>query len=184
MVEMFQTDAAVSLGVVREQQEWVIEMRPTLVHAVMIGNERVLRPGADLGRFTTTIAHTLLPLVVFITTLAALPVRKPSDWLYRCAAALPAFAVLLATGAPLLLASRIQMTLAEANLLSGLPYRDPTLGPSLVFMESGGRWLIALVLGLSCALPFSPAQSRIGPHHAHDSTSNDQQVTFPPVRIE
>lgn len=143
---------------------------------------RTLRPRAvALGRMlpkdatleaTTSVAHTLLPQLLLCCALFAWPAH---GWPARVAlvlAAAPLWMVLSMVCAPLVLAGHLEMSLFEqAARFGAAPPPSPALHVML-FLESGGRWLLPLVLAALVAAPLARRLNREVPARprtpAHD----------------
>jgi len=137
-------------GKAQNGKGWVLRMQPTLVRPVRLNAELAMPAGTRLRWFATHVDHTLVPPLLFLMALLAWPPDRRSELLIRLLVALPMFLLILALTAPIQLVGQVQMVLAELAALAGEPQREPPLVTLMVFMESGGRWLLPLAGAVLC----------------------------------
>lgn len=107
--------------------------------------EGLIIPGGQALPSRANGVHVLVPFVILLSALFALPAR---DWRERAllsAAALPlGIAVLLAT-TPFQLVGLIEMALQDHAIAQGVARPTPWNLHWMMFLESGGRWVLPLV---------------------------------------
>jgi hypothetical protein len=149
-IEVAQGDYTATLELARDERGGSVRMLPTMIKPMALGPRYTIPSGAQLGWFSTTVAHALVPILLLLTALLAWPARHRSEWVLRAATAVPALLLVALLGAPLVLMGRVQMWLTEAAARGGASVHEPGMVSFMIFMESGGSWLIALVAALGC----------------------------------
>jgi len=190
-IDTVQSDFVADLSLAPARGGWMVQMRPLSVRAIPIAPGKVLQAGTRLEPFATTLAHTLVPPLLFLTAVLVWPATRPREWLVRLLAAVPTLAVLLLLGAPILLMGRLQMWLVEMGMHYGAAFREPAWVTFMIFMESGGNWLLPLCAAIACVgigrrvcrPPADPTM--VDEHRQHESvatpTTPAQPLAFPPV---
>lgn len=148
-----------------------IRLTARTVRPIAVALGRMLPKDAILEA-TTSVAHTLVPQLLLCCALLAWPVH---GWRARAAlvlAAAPLSLLLSLVCAPLVLAGHLEMSLLEqAARFGAAPPTSPALHVML-FLESGGRWLLPLVLAALVADPLARRLNREAPARpgtlAHD----------------
>jgi hypothetical protein len=128
-----------------------------------LDNERAIPTGTAITP-QMSVAHALVPLLILLSVSLAVPVRSWRERALGVAIAAPfawAFAITLAVFHLLGLVEMDLQTTAESL---GITRPPPLLLSLLVFMEGGGRWLLALLAGVLPTLLarrlLSPAKAR------------------------
>lgn len=150
VIAALQDDFVASVEMAQDGQAWVLRMQPTLVRAARLNAELAMPAGTRLRWFVTHVDHTLVPPLLFLMVLLAWPAERRSELLVRLTTAVPALVLILASTAPVQLVGQVQMVQAELSTLAGASPREPALVTLMVFMESGGRWLLPLTCGVLC----------------------------------
>lgn len=150
VVNLVQEDFVATVEIVQDAGEWVLRIQPVLVRPVRLNAELSLPPGTRLRRFVTHVDHTLVPPLLFLLVLFAWPASRWRELAVRLLLAVPVLVLVLALTAPILLVGQVQMVLTDLKVMAGDPFRQPALVRMMVFMESGGRWLLALAGGVVC----------------------------------
>jgi hypothetical protein len=153
VIRLLQSDFSPSLRMVHEAGSWMIQMTPFLLRPVGLTDQLALRPFIALEPISVHVDHALVPLVLLVTAAASWPLAGRIEALVRVLLAVPAVAAALALTTPVLLAGRAQMSVVELALMHGASFHEPALVTLLIFMESGGRWLLALALAVACVVP-------------------------------
>jgi len=134
----------------KDSKAWVLRMQPTLVRPAQLNAELAMPAGTRLRWFVTHVDHTLVPPLLFLMVLLGWPADSRAELRIRLLSALPMLLLILALTAPVQLVGQVQMVQAELAALAGEPRGEPPLVTLMVFMESGGRWLLPLVAGILC----------------------------------
>jgi hypothetical protein len=150
VIDVVQDDFVASVEIAQDQGAWVLKMQPLLVRPVGLNAELAMPAGTRLRWFVTHVDHTLVPPLLFLMALLAWPAGRWRELAARLLVAVPVLLLLLALTAPILLAGQVQMVAADLAVLAGGPRREPLLVTLMVFMESGGRWLLPLAGGVLC----------------------------------
>ena len=159
-------------------------MQPLLVRPVALNAELAMPAGTRLRWFVTHVDHTLVPPLLFLMALLAWPADRWGELTARLLAAVPVLVLILALTAPLLLVGQAQMVVADLAALAGDPRREPLLVTLMVFMESGGRWLLPLAGGVLCiALGrwLQGARTKVQPGAGGRAENPAPTATLPPL---
>ena len=152
IVRLLQSDFVASLRVVEVQGQCLIQLTPLLMRAVPLTNELALKPFVELEPFFVSVNHALVPLVLLIAAVGSWPVASYGEALVRMLLSVAALPLVLALTTPVLLVGRMQMAVVELALEHGATFHEPALVGLLIFMESGGRWLLPLALAVACVV--------------------------------
>jgi len=184
-IDLMQPDFVPSLEIVPDADGWVVRLRPLIAKAIAVGPGTIIPPGARLDWFSTSVDHTLVPILLFLTALLSWPTTGTREWGLRVLTGLPALIVVLLLSAPILLIGRVQMWVTELAVRNGAVFQEPALVTFMIFMESGGRWLLPLVAAIACisagrtlssVSPRPPTQAR-----ARSNAKRSQVPVFPPA---
>lgn len=186
IIRLLQPDFSPSLRLANEGGSWMIQLFPFLVRPVDLTGQLALRPFIALQPISVHVDHALVPLVLLLTAAASWPVAGRLEALLRMLFTAAALPIVLALTTPVLLAGRAQMSVVELALTQGASFQEPVLVTLLIFMESGGRWLLPLALAVAGVVLAQricrPAPAPRPPHRPR-AQSVDPPV-FAPVGIE
>lgn len=149
-IDILQQDFTATLLLVQEKGEWVIQMAAYLARPLALTDRVVLPAFAALPPFQVSVDHALVPLVLLLTAVASWPFVSGREAAVRTVLTIAAAPLVLALSTPLLLVGRQQMIFVEAAMRQGASFHEPALVTLMIFMESGGRWLVPLVLAVAC----------------------------------
>lgn len=90
-----------------------------------------------------------MPAVIAITVSLALPTASLKDGFKSTLVTLTAAVLLVVITSGILIAGKVQIVIAEGYLQAGLPAPQSPLIWTVIVMESGGTWLLSIVVGLS-----------------------------------
>jgi hypothetical protein len=152
LVNSLQSDFLGHLRIIDAGSDPMIAMSCTTLKAIVLAPDQVLPPHASFDGGSTHVMHALVPLVLFMTVLCAWPVDRLREVVSRVAYGAVALLPLIALTTPLLLVGRIYVLFAETAAAAGVTHDAPFIVPLFLFMESGGRWLLPLLLGTLCVL--------------------------------
>jgi len=183
-ISLLQQDFAATLRLVEIKGQSVIQMTPFLLRPVSLTDQLALRPFVPLASFPVSVDHALVPLVLLITGVASWPFASSREAAVRMLMTIAALPLVLALSTPVLLVGRQQMLFVEAALRQGARFHEPGLVTLMIFMESGGRWLLPLGLAIACVVAsrrlwFKPAKA--SPVNPGTAASNAAELAFPPV---
>lgn len=120
-----------------------------VVHAFRldpIAGEHAVTPGIDITE-SVDAGHELVPVVVLLSMLAAWPWPRWRDAARALALGLAACGALLAWTVPVHLAGLYELNLQRVAAALHEARATPWMVRQMVFLESGGLWLLALLLG-------------------------------------
>ena len=184
-IRLLQQDFAATLRLVEARGEAVIQMTPFLVRSIPLTDQLALAPFVPLKPFQVSVDHALVPLVLLISGVLSWPFASRREAAVRIGlmllAALP---VILVLSTPLLLVGQQQIIFVQEAARQGATFQEPFLVTFMIFMESGGRWLLPLALAIACVA----ASLRICVKPGNPSPGNDAgkaasaaELAFPPV---
>jgi hypothetical protein len=184
-VNVLQADFNAALKLTRETGSWAIQMQPLTVRPIPMTNEIQLREFVSLQKYITHVDHTLVPVVLLLTGVAAWPFRQSREMAVRLLLAVPALIVVAVMGAPVLLIGQVQITLVELALRAGAKFSEPWMVTLMVFMESGGRWLLPIAAAIACITIsrwiFAPPAASQAPSLTRPVVEGVEDPVFPPV---
>jgi hypothetical protein len=187
VIRLLQSDLSPTLRLTEEGGSWLIQMTPFLLRPVGLTDQLALRPFIALEPISVHVDHALVPLVLLITAVASWPFASRIEALVRVLLAAPAVPALLALTTPVLLTGLAQMSIVELALKHGANFHEPGLVTLLIFMESGGRWLLPLALAVACVVASGricrrqpPAENQTEQPRAHTIDA----AVFAPVDIQ
>ena len=127
-----------------------IHMTSTITDAIYIEKIPVAPPGYKLASQIHVI-HALVPVVIFLTIIFSWPARNLMQRLVYTVVSLFGLFLLLALTIPVLLVGHIEMNLmSAARNFSGQELGDPFIIKWMIFLETGGSWLVALLFAMLC----------------------------------
>jgi hypothetical protein len=150
IIRLLQWDFVPSLRLVEVKGHWIIEMIPFLMRAVPLTDDLALRPFFQLEPFVVNVNHALVPLVLLLAAVGSWPFAHCREALARMLLTVAALPLVLALTLPVLLVGRVQMAIVELALQHSAKFHEPGLVSLMIFMESGGCWLLPLTLAVAC----------------------------------
>lgn len=150
VIDGVQGEFTASAEIAQDQGAWVLRIQPLLVRPVSLNAGLAMPGGTRLRWFVTHVDHTLVPPLLFLMVLLAWPAGRWRELALRLVVAAPLLLLIVALTAPILLVGQVQMVVADLAGLAGDARREPPLVTLMVFMESGGRWLLPLAGGVLC----------------------------------
>jgi hypothetical protein len=184
-VNVMQGDFSGKLALVQEKGQWVIQMLPLTVRPIPMTDQVELRGFLSLQQYVTHVDHTLVPVVLLLSGVLAWPIVHWREFGTRVLLAVPVLLLVLVLCAPVLLIGQVQMTLIKLALRAGAAFHEPWAVTLMIFMESGGRWLLPITAAVACiagarsiftAAPEQPAVSTPAPRREPAGPP-----VFPPV---
>ncbi|HUK63813.1 MAG TPA: hypothetical protein VLV15_10770 [Dongiaceae bacterium] len=138
------------LDIAVRNHEYMLELSFWTTRPIPLGDHMVLAAFSRFENAATHVSHTLAPATILLVPVLAWPARTLAEWSVRTVLALPLLLLLLAVTAPLLLSGRVELTLLEMQARYGASPAAPLLVAWVIFLESGGRWLLPIVGAASC----------------------------------
>jgi hypothetical protein len=152
LVNSLQSDFLGHLRIIDAGSDPMIAMSCTTRKAIVLAPGQILPPHASFDGGSTHVMHALVPLVLFATVLCAWPVDRLREVVSRVTCGAIALLPLIALTTPLLLVGKVHALFAETAAAAGVTHDAHFVVPLFLFMESGGRWLLPLILGTLCVL--------------------------------
>lgn len=129
-----------------------IQAVTTTIRTIQFTDNLILSPGFQVQPITNVI-HNLVPLVIFYSVVLAWPGMILKERIILCLLGVPVSFIMLSILIPTILAGHIESQLlssAEAQL--GRMLETPFIMKLVVFMETGGRWLMPLIMLVLCKI--------------------------------
>lgn len=184
IIDLLQQDFSARLQWVEYKSQAAIQMTPFLLRAVPIGDHLALKPFVSLPPTIVSVDHSLVPLVLLFTAVVSWPFAGRREAAVRLALAIAVAPPILALSTPVLLVGGQQLAFFEAALSRGAAFEAPALATLMVFMESGGRWLLPLTACAACIAVshrLCAEPDSVSPIHGEAHTSSATGLAFPPV---
>ena len=129
-----------------------VQASATTIRPIRFTQDLVLNTGYKVEPITNVI-HNLVPLVIYFTVVLSWPAINIKERLILCLLGIPASLFMLGLFIPTILAGHIEsQILIEAEEHARQVFNTPFIMKYVVFMESGGRWLIPLIMALLCRI--------------------------------
>ena len=122
-----------------------------VIHPIRLSSEKYIPPGVALTAGSDVI-HTIVPMVILYTILFAWPVKQFKQRLMLLLLGFPMLLLVLALTTPQLMAGRIAMQVFNLTLKAGVVPKEPFVIKWMIFVESGGRWLLPLAAAMMCVM--------------------------------
>jgi hypothetical protein len=139
-------------GVVGDGLGARIEARAIIVAAVPVAPSHHVPPLTPIGPVSFTMVHALVPLTLLAATLFAWPCTGTREAARRGVWGVVGGAALVLAQSAVHLAGLVDMTLLDLTARAVADPPMPWTVTALHFLESGGRWLAALLAGAACVL--------------------------------
>jgi hypothetical protein len=143
-------DTVPSLAVVLRDHEYLLTLSFWTTRPVELGDQAMLASFSRFENATTHVSHSLVPATILLVPLLAWRARTLTERMLRLLLGVPVLIAVLAATSPLLLAGRAEMMFLEMRLGHGAQPWTPPLVWWLIFLESGGRWLLAVIGAVGC----------------------------------
>lgn len=117
------------------------------IRPLPIAGAQMIPAGQPLPSRATGV-HTLVPLVILLTALGALPSHSWRERALLAVLALPLGLVVLLSTAPFHLVGLIELALQDYAAGAGLVRPEPWSYRWMLFLEGGGRWVLPIGLAL------------------------------------
>ena len=128
----------------------IVQANVTLIKDVYIQGIPVAPTGYRLASATDFI-HNLVPAVIFYTLILSWPMKFLWSRIIALVLSMPLMLLILVATIPTLLAGHIEAQLFQAaQNVAKKQLEEPLIMDWVVFIETGGRWLIPLILALIC----------------------------------
>lgn len=126
-----------------------IVVAATAVKALPITPGRSL-PGGNTIEASVTVKHTLVPLIILLTTLIAFPLKNLRQSLALCVMAIPAVLFVSAVTTPIQLLGNLEIGFINAAVAAGYSREPSWILNWMLLTEGGARWLIPVLVGIAC----------------------------------
>lgn len=169
-VELLVDDYQPRLHVGEHDGNLMVIMSASVNRPIIVGPGVTIPAGTELPSGTNVI-HTLVPLVILYSLLAAWPAAGVRLRLIQLLSGTGAALLVVVLTAPFVLTGHVETFLQELAVGAGVNRPEPFLLTWMIAMESGGRW----VLGLAGAV----LASRVAEWFVRPAMDNDG---YGPVR--
>jgi hypothetical protein len=125
----------------------MLQLTVTTGREIPLGRDLYVPAGQRIDPASSSLAHVLVPVVILAAALVAWPLAGRRDLFVRLLAVVPLALVVLALTAPFSLVGLLEIGVAElrGRVMAG-GARETWPIAYLIFLESGGRWLLPIVL--------------------------------------
>jgi len=146
-----QKDFSPVLDIVTQHGAPVLRLSPLTVRPYQLTSSLHLRAGFMLDSVSTSVDHAILPLVILLMGLFVWPVHNGIREIgLRIVSGLAGAVLVSGVTTPLFLVARVQMNTMMYAMRVGANPAHPVLIDWMIFTESGGRWLIPIVVAVIC----------------------------------
>lgn len=184
MVGLLQQDFTVTLRMQDHGAGTLIEATPFLMRPIRLAGDLALRPFVSLPPLTVNVDHALVPMVLLVTGIASWPFSGRREAIARGVLAVACLAVLMLFATPVLIVGMQQIAFLEAAQQHGAAVHETPLVTLMIFMESGGQWLLPLALAFASLIASNWMFAKRGngpPRDCVSATSGTVDLAFPPV---
>lgn len=157
MIGLMQPDFFADLKIADVDGDPMIVMKGLVRTPIVLSPTRTLAAGTAFDGGSTHVVHAMVPIAILLTVLIAWPIRSAGEFRQRLWRGLLAALPVVALTTPALLVGRVYLLFEETSRSIGGQYGESMLINLFLFMESGGRWLLPLLLGVACVLPWRAA---------------------------
>ena len=151
VVDALDSDFVPHIEIVGDKHKEKLQMSAFIVRNLAVTSKGYIAAGQTTGVLQADLHHLLVPCVLAWTFLFAAPVTSILELILRTGAGVVAFFVLLALMTSVQLIGLFDIWVVETTERAGVSIEAPWALQFLLFSESGGRWLIGIVVGLCCA---------------------------------
>lgn len=142
----FQAD--ISIEADRDEPSIVLDV--TALRDIPYTPSKSLPAGTSVKGTEATILHSLVPVVILLTTMLVWPVQRFAQRILMIALAVPALLLVTSVTTPLQMLGLLETAFNNAALKHGFARETPTVLSWMFFTEGGARWLIPILVGVSC----------------------------------
>jgi hypothetical protein len=133
------------------QANEIIHLSATTLRSLEVSKSLLIPEGLRLTA-AGSLAHALVPLVILWTLVVAWPMATARERISLLLLTLPATLITVALTTPFLLVGRMEIMLSEMAFQRGEQRQEPLVLTWLLFTEGGGRWLLPIIMAVSCIL--------------------------------
>lgn len=152
VVGLLQRDFSATLRLVEDKGQAAIQMIPFLLRPVPLTEQLAVRPFITLPPLRVSVDHALVPLALLAAGIASWPFAGLREAVVRVLLAIAVLPLVLGLTTPVLLVGQQQVIFFEASLRRGAGFEQPGLVALMIFMETGGRWLLPLAVAVGCVV--------------------------------
>ncbi len=135
------------IEIVREGAQDQLLLDALVAHPIRLDAQRAIPTGQPVPSRANVI-HALVPLVIFLCVIWAVPVRDVRERLWQLALALPVVLGVLALTTPFQLVGLIEMAIQQQAQQLGIERAPPFALLWMAALESGGRWVLPIAAAL------------------------------------
>jgi hypothetical protein len=138
--------------VVDDSQGAALQLRATTLRRIDLAAGNQVPVGVRFDPARQSLTHSLVPLAILLAGLAAWPLAGRRDLLLRLAAVVPLSLALLVLTVPFSLIGLVEMSVGDLKRAAGVGTVETWPIGYFIFLESGGRWLLPIVLAAACVV--------------------------------
>lgn len=150
-------DFSPALALVEKENDHLISLSAWVMHPITVVAGQVVHPGAEMTA-GTHLTHTLVPAIITLSLLLAWPSESLLNRLLLLMLGLGMSILVVAVTAPIVLLGHLEILFQDMAANTRRTRPVPFALDAMIFLESGGRWLIAVASALLCV----PAAAILG----------------------
>lgn len=127
-----------------------VEARARVLAPVAVGADAYVPPATTIGPVSLSLVHALVPPGLLAIALVAWPCGTVREALRRIVLAGPAIALVVVVTVAPHLAGLFDAVIGAHRMQAGEPRAFTAAESALLFLEGGGRWLVAIVAAVAC----------------------------------
>ena len=150
VIEAVHPDFKADISVETDRSEPSLVLDVTALRDIPYTPDKSLPAGTTVRGTEATILHSLVPVVILLTTMLVWPVQGISQRMLMMILAIPALLLVTSVTTPLQMLGLLETAFNNAALKHGFTRETPTVLSWMFFTEGGARWLIPILVGVSC----------------------------------
>lgn len=146
-------DFSPGLKLVAKEGDYLISLSAWVLRPIPIIAGQIVNPGAQMTA-GTHLTHTLVPPVISLSLILAWPIPSLLQRVIACGLCILLSFLAVTVTVPLVLLGNLEIMFQNVAANAGQTRPAPFSLDAMIFLESGGRWLLAVAAALLC-MPLS-----------------------------
>ncbi|ATG89737.1 hypothetical protein [Methylomonas koyamae] len=142
-------DFAPGLALVAKDNDYLISVSAWVLRPIPVAAGYTVNPGAQMTA-GTHLTHTLVPPVITLSLILAWPGAALAQRIIAAIGGILLSLLLVTATVPLVLLGNLEIMFQNMAEQAGRSRPVPFSLDAMIFLESGGRWLLAVLAGLLC----------------------------------
>lgn len=148
-LQQLSDDFSPALALVANDNDHLISLSAWVMRPIIVVSGQVVNPGSEMTA-GTHLTHTLVPPVIILSLLLAWPTVSIAKRFILLALGLVMSILVVALTVPLVLLGHLEIMFQDMATNTGQTRPVPVMLDAMIFLESGGRWLLAVASALIC----------------------------------